>query len=278
MAYTQILVDVRDRIATVTLNRPERRNGYTATMADELGAAFRALNTDPDVRAVVLTASGKDFCVGADLDGGRRFGPEGDEEHGAAWVEPATRAARPIFELDKPVIAAVRGAAVGVGSTMLLPADIRLAATDTRFGFVFARRGIYPEAASTWFLPRLVGLARAQEWMITGRLVPAAEALAAGLVTAVHEPDEVLERAYDLAREIITHCAPVSTAVIRQALLRMSALDSPYPSFELDSRLIASCADNPDTAEGVRSFFERRPPRFTLTVEQDLPGFLPWKA
>jgi enoyl-CoA hydratase/carnithine racemase len=183
-----------------------------------------------------------------------------------------------MFALDQPVIAAVRGAAVGVGSTMLLPADYRLAATDTRFGFVFTRRGIYPEGGSTWFLPRLVGLGRALDWMLSGRLIPADEALAAGLVHAVHEPGDVLAKAYDLARELIAVTAPISTAVIRQALYRMSAYDSPEPAFRLDSQLIASVAGNPDTVEGVVSFFERRPPNFTGTVPGDLPGFLPWRT
>ncbi|WP_284981538.1 enoyl-CoA hydratase-related protein [Arthrobacter sp. efr-133-TYG-118] len=276
MTYEQILVDVRDSIATITLNRPEQRNGYTWTMADELGTAFRAANVDPEVRVVVLAASGKDFCVGAELHRGKRFGP-GPDDDPSMWVEPASRVTRAIFEMDKPVIAAVRGAAVGVGSTLLLPADVRLASTDTRFGFMFARRGIYPEGGSTWFLPRIVGLGRAQEWMITGRLIPAAEALEAGLVSAVHEPDEVLDKAHELAHEFVRNCAPVSVAVIRQALLRMSANDSPYPSFELDSKLIASCADNPDGVEGIASFLERRAPKFPRTVEKDLPDFLPWR-
>jgi enoyl-CoA hydratase/carnithine racemase len=276
MTYEQILVDVRDAIATITLNRPERRNGYTSRMADELAAAFRAANADPDVRVVVLTSTGRDFCVGADMQGGKGFGP-GPDEDALTWVDSATRAVRPIFEMDKPVIAAVRGAAVGVGSTLLLAADIRLASTDTRFGFLFARRGIYPEGGSTWFLPRLVGLGRAQEWMITGRLIPATEALEAGLVSGVHAPGDVLERAYELAREIISSCAPVSLAVIRQGLLRMSAHDSPYPAFELDSKLIASCVGSPDAIEGVESFLERRAPSFPRTVGKDLPGFLPWR-
>jgi enoyl-CoA hydratase/carnithine racemase len=160
---------------------------------------------------------------------------------------------------------------------MVLPADYRLAATDTRFGFVFTRRGIYPEGGSTWFLPRLVGLGRAMDWMISGRLVPAAEALAAGLVHSVHEPDAVLDAAYELARDLIATTAPISTAVIRQALYRMSALDSPEAAFDLDSRLIASCADNPDALEGVESFLQRRPPEFTGVVSRDLPDFLPWR-
>lgn len=268
----QIGYEVADRIATITLNRPEARNGYTITMADEIAAALGAANADPQVRVVVLTGAGADFCVGADLSGGGFATPDAE-----GWVEPASRVCRPMFALDKPVIAAVRGAAVGVGSTMLLPADFRLAATDTRFGFVFTRRGIYPEGGSTWFLPRLVGLGTALDWMLSGRLVPAEEALAAGLVHSLHAPDEVLPKAYELARDLIAVAAPVSSAVIRQALYRMSAYDSPEPAFRLDSQLIASVGANPDAVEGVLSFFEKRPPQFTGRVPDDLPDFLPWR-
>ena len=273
MAYRQISYATTDGIATITLNRPEARNGYTAVMADELADALDVANRDSTVRVVVLTGAGNDFCVGADLSGGGFATP--DEE---GWVEPATRVCRPMYALEKPVIAAVRGAAVGVGSTMLLPADFRLAATDTRFGFVFTRRGIYPEGGSTWFLPRLVGLSRALDWMLSGRLVPANEALAAGLVHSVHEPDDVLPEAYELARQLIEVTSPVSTAVIRQALYRMSAYDSPEPAFRLDSRLIASCGTSADAVEGVLSFFEKRPPQFPGRVPDDLPPFLPWGA
>jgi enoyl-CoA hydratase/carnithine racemase len=269
--YAEITYDVAEHIATLTLNRPEARNGYTIRMADELADALGRANSDPDVRVVVLTGAGETFCVGADLSAGGFTPPDAED-----WVEPATRVCRPLFGMDKPVIAAVRGAAVGVGSTMLLPADYRLAGADARFGFVFSRRGIFPEGGSTWFLPRLVGLARAMDWMLSGRLIPADEALAAGLVHAVHAPEEVLERAYELARELVAKAAPVSTAVIRQALYRMSAHDSPEPAFRLDSRLIAGIATSPDAIEGVMSFFEKRPPAFPGVVPADLPDFLPW--
>lgn len=272
MEYAEITCAVAEHIATLTLNRPEARNGYTIRMADELADALAAANTDPDVRVVVLTGAGETFCVGADLSGGGFAPPDA-----ADWVEPATRVCRPMFNLDKPVIAAVRGAAVGVGSTMLLPADYRLAGSDARFGFVFSRRGIFPEGGSTWFLPRIVGLGRALDWMISGRLIPADEALAAGLVHAVYEPDEVLEAAYELARELITKTSPVSTAVIRQALYRMSAYDSPEAAFRLDSRLIAGLGSSPDAIEGVLSFFEKRPPKFPGAVPDQLPDFLPWR-
>jgi len=272
VGYEQITYAVADRIATITLNRPEARNAYTGEMADEIADAVRRADEDDDVRVLVLTGTGNDFCVGADLSGGSLAAVSSDDE----WVEPATRVVRPLFESNKPVIAAVRGAAVGVGSTMILPADFRLAATDSRFGFVFSRRGIYPEGASTWFLPRIVGLGRAMDWMVSGRLINADEALAAGLVTAVHAPDDVLTKAYELAHEIVEKVAPISAAVIRQALLRMSGFDSPEPSFALDSKLIASVVDNPDAVEGVISFLQRRSPEFTGLVSKDLPTFLPW--
>jgi len=270
--YAEITYAVADRIATLTLNRPQARNGYTIRMADELADALLQANADPDVRVVVLTGAGETFCVGADLSAGGFAPPDAED-----WVEPATRVCRPMFGMDKPVIAAVRGAAVGVGSTMLLPADYRLAGSDARFGFVFSRRGIFPEGGSTWFLPRLVGLGHALDWMISGRLIPADEALAAGLVHSVHEPDEVLDRAYELARELIAKTAPVSAAVIRQALYRMSAHDTPEAAFRLDSRLIAGLGSSPDAIEGVMSFFEKRPPNFPGLVPDDLPDFLPWR-
>jgi len=270
----QVSYAVDDRIATVTLNRPEARNGYTVRMADELAAAFDEADRDESVRVVVMTGTGKDFCVGADLSaGGLDVGSDD-----ASWDEPAGRCSMRIFAMNKPVIAAIRGAAVGAGSTIILPADYRLAATDARFGFVFSRRGLYPEGASTWFLPRLVGLGRAMDWMVSGRVFDAAEALAAGMVHSLHEPDEVLDRAYELARDLIRTTAPVSVAVIRQMLYRMSPLDSPFPVQRLDSRLIAGCATSQEAAEGILSFLQRRDPQWTGQVPGDLPPYLPWRG
>lgn len=273
--YTQITYRVADRIATLTLNRPEARNAYTVTMADELADALYRADQDPEVRVVVLTGTGPDFCVGADLSQG---GFEFDDAAGAdaAWQEPAGRVCRRVFASTKPVIAALNGAAVGGGITITLAADYRLAATDSRFGFVFVRRGIYPEGASTWFLPRLVGLGRALDWMISGRVFDADEALAAGLVHSLHEPAALLDAAYALAAELVSTTAPVSVAVTRQLLYRMSSVDSPDPVHELDSRLIGSIAGNPDAAEGVLSFLHKRAPEFALRVPGDLPDFLPW--
>ncbi|WP_224243117.1 enoyl-CoA hydratase-related protein [Hyalangium gracile] len=276
MSYQHIRSSVADRVATLELHRPEARNGFTITMADELDEALKAADANEEVRVVVLTGAGRDFCVGADLSG-QSFEAARTELPEGGWVEPATRVTRRMFALRKPIIAAVRGAAVGVGSTMILPADFRLAARDSRFGFVFSRRGIYPEAGSSWFLPRIVGMGRAMDWMVSGRLIPAEEALGAGLLKSLHEPDALLDAAYALARELVENTAPVSVAVIRQALYRMSALPSPEPAFELDSQLIATLGQNADAVEGVMSFLQKRPAKFTRTVERDLPPFLPWR-
>ena len=273
MAEEEVLYAVDSGVATITIKRPDRRNSMSWGVITGLRDAVARAKDDKDVRVVVLTGAGNDFCVGADLTAGGGIGGPDETD----WVEPASRVCRPMFALDKPVICAVRGAAVGVGSTMQLPADFRLAATDARYGFVFTRRGIYPEGGSTWFLPRIVGMGRALDWMISGRLIPADEALAAGLVHAVHPSEDVLDRAYELARELIAVTAPVSTAVIRRALYRMSAYDSPEPAFRLDSQLIASCAYNPDAVEGVLSFLQHRAPEFALRVPADLPDFLPWR-
>jgi enoyl-CoA hydratase/carnithine racemase len=276
--YQQITYEVNGPVATIALNRPERRNGYTVRMADELADAFPRADADDDIRVVVLTGHGNDFCVGADL-GGETFADRAtpDEDAPVEYHEPAGRASLAIFAMNKPVIAAIRGAAVGAGSTIILPADYRFAARDSRFGYVFTRRGIVPEGASTWFLPRLVGMGTALDWMISGRVFGADEAHAAGLVHRLHDADDVLPAAYELAQELAATTAPVSVAVTRQLLYRMAALDSPFPARDLDSQLIAGAAGNPDAIEGVVSFLQRRPPEFTGKVSTDLPDYLPWR-
>ncbi|HEY3747916.1 MAG TPA: enoyl-CoA hydratase-related protein [Pseudonocardiaceae bacterium] len=271
--YREITYEVADGVATLALYRPERRNGFTMVMADELADALHRADADDDVRVVILTGHGNDFCVGADLSGGLNVVEEDADE---AYHEPAGRVSLAIYALNKPVIAALRGAAVGAGSTIILPADYRLAATDSRFGYVFARRGMVPEGASAWFLPRVVGMGNALDWMVSGRVFGADEALAAGLVTRLYEPDEVLPAAQALAAELIATTAPVAVAVIRQLLFRLSALDSPFPTRDLDSRLIADAGANPDVIEGVTSFLEKRPPEFPGRVSKDLPDYLPW--
>jgi enoyl-CoA hydratase/carnithine racemase len=286
-AYEQIAYAVADGVATLTLDRPDARNGYTRQMADELAHALRAADADHAVRVVVLTGAGRDFCVGADLSAGagegegRGFSQDVDDEtlrqvEDGTYQEPAGQVTRELYALNKPVIAAVRGAAVGVGSTMLLPADYRLAAHGTKFGFPFTRRGIVPEGASAWFLPRLVGLARAMDWLVSGRIVPADEALDAGLVHSLHEPDDVLDAAYALARDLAEHTAPVSVALTRQLVYRMAWADSPEEVHRLDSRLVFDTVRGADAREGVRSFFERRAPEFPGRVPEDLPPYLPW--
>lgn len=272
MTFEAITYVVEDRIATVTLNRPEARNGYTNQMADELAEAFAHADTDDEVRVVVIAANGKDFCVGMDMSGG-----DVSDFTVPGWVEPATRATRPLSRLNKPVIAAIQGSAVGVGSTLVLPADFRIAASDARFGFVFPRRGLFPEGGSTWFLPRIVGLGRAQDWMLTGRLIPAEEALAAGLVSQVVAPEVLLDKAYALARDLIANTAAVSEAVIRRTLTHMLGEPSPEASFQLDSQLIAHAFASADTVEGIMSFLQKRPPEFTGLVSKDLPDFVPWR-
>ncbi|WP_103354679.1 enoyl-CoA hydratase-related protein [Amycolatopsis sp. CA-128772] len=273
--YAEITYAVAERVAIVTLNRPEARNGYTVRMADELGAALDRADRDEDVRVVVLTGAGEDFCVGADLSqGGFDFDPADGPD--AAWQEPAGRCSKRIFTMNKPVIAALHGAAVGGGLTITLSCDYRLASADSRFGFVFTRRGIYPEGASAWFLPRLVGMGTALDWMISGRVFPASEALGKGLVHQVFPTGTVLEEAMRLAREIVETTAPVSVAVTRQLLYRMAGAESPFPVHELDSKLIGGLGANPDAVEGVLSFLQKRPPSFGMRVEKDLPDYLPW--
>ncbi|HKN52724.1 MAG TPA: enoyl-CoA hydratase-related protein [Amycolatopsis sp.] len=275
--YAEITYAVADRIATVTLNRPEARNGYTIRMADELGDAMDRADRDEDVRVVVLTGAGKDFSVGADLSqGGFDFDPATGPD--AAWQEPAGRCSKRIFTMNKPVIAALHGAAVGGGITITLSCDYRLASADSRFGFVFTRRGIYPEGASAWFLPRLVGMGTALDWMISGRIFDAEEALRTGLVHRVHPTGTVLDEAYKLAKEIAETTAPVSVAVTRQLLYRMASAPSPFPVHELDSKLIGGLGSSPDAVEGVLSFLQKRPPSFGMRVGEDLPPYLPWVA
>ncbi|MFE9763843.1 enoyl-CoA hydratase-related protein [Streptomyces sp. NPDC005808] len=288
--YEQITYAVTDRVATVTLNRPEARNGYTLRMAEEIASALCAAEADPAVRVVVLTGAGRNFCVGADLAAGegaegkeRSFSTSDDERTLAevaagTYQEPAGLVTRVLYAMNKPVIAAVRGAAVGVGSTMLLPADYRLASVDCKFGFPFSRRGIVPEGASVWFLPRLVGTGPALDWLVSGRIVAADEALRTGLVNSLHDPDKVLDAAYDLAAELVAHTAPVSVALIRQMVYRMAWADSPEETHRLDSRLVFDTLRGPDALEGVQSFFERREPNFPGRVPEDLPDYLPWRG
>lgn len=285
MTYTEIEYEVRDGIATITLNRPHRMNAYTQVMRVETLDAFDRVDADDEVRAVVVTGAGKAFCAGADLGGGgdtfnknkTRDMFAGDDDvlaDGTPRDGGGTVALR-IARCLKPVIGAFNGAAVGVGVTMTLPMDVRLASDKARFGFVFARRGIVTEAASSWFLPRLVGIAQAMEWAATGRVFDAREALDGGLVSRVYAPDELLPAAYELAREIADNTSAVAVATIRRLMWSGLSASSPWDAHAADSRLMAALGGAPDAAEGVTSFLEKRPAKFPMRVSTDLPAQVP---
>jgi len=275
MEYTQITYEVADSIATITLSRPERMNAFTDVMMREVIDAFDQVDADDDVRVVIVTGSGdRAFCAGADLGGGGgTFAKGGSDIQTDVGVprDGGGMVSLRIFDCKKPVIGAINGAAVGVGVTMTLPMDIRLASDNARFGFVFARRGIVPEACSSWFLPRLVGISAAAEWCYSGRVFPAAEALERGLVRSVHAPDDLLPAAIELAREIADNTAPVSVALTRQMLWRMLGADHPMEAHRVDSRGIQSRGASADSKEGVESFLEKRPPVYPVKVSDGLP-------
>ena len=275
--YEQIMYEVADNVATFTLNRPDQLNAFTTTMMRELIDAFDRTDADDDVRAVVVTGSGRGFCAGADLSGGGETFNAGDRPPTPDQIrDGGGLLTLRIYESKKPVIAAINGPAVGVGVTMTLPMDIRLASESARIGFVFARRGIVPEAASSWFLPRVVGISRAMEWVATGRVFPASEALEAGLVRSLYPPEQLLPAAYELAREIADNASPVSVALSRQMLWRMLGADHPMEAHKIDSRAIYERGRSPDAREGVVSFLEKRPAKFPGRVSTDMPGFFPW--
>ena len=279
----QIIEDLEAGILTITLNRPDRLNAWTATMFHDLMAAFHRADVDDEVRAVIVTGAGRGFCAGADLErGGETFDRRARSRTDAA-AETGAETPRDaggqltlrIFECTKPVIAAVNGPAVGVGATMTLPMDIRLAAEDARFGFVFVRRGIVPEAASSWFLPRVVGISQALEWAMTGRVFSAQEALAGRLVRSLHPRDELLDAARALAREIADNAAPVSVALARRMLWRMLGAEHPMLAHRVDSRAMLVRGQSADVVEGIGSFLEKRPPQFTDRVSDGLPDVFP---
>jgi enoyl-CoA hydratase/carnithine racemase len=279
--FEQIRYEVSDGVATITLHRPDQLNAFTGRMMNEMISAFDLVDADDDVRAVIVTGSGRAFCAGADLSaGGETFSRGGSDVQTDRGVprDGGGMLTLRIFESKKPVIGAINGPAVGVGVTMTLPMDIRVASTAARFGFVFARRGIVPEAASSWFLPRIVGISQALEWSYSGRVFPADEALAGGLVRSLHEPDELLPAARAIASEIAEHSAPVSVALIRQMMWRMLGADHPMAAHRADSRGILSRGRSADVREGVTSFLEKRAPVFTDRVSHDLPDLFPeWR-
>jgi len=278
--FQEILYEVGDRVATITLNRPERMNAFTVRMCHELIAALDRADEDDEVRSVIVTGAGKAFCAGADLgSGGGTF--DGSQAGSTRTVDThrdeGGLVALRIYEMKKPVIGAINGAAVGVGITMTLPMDLRIAAAGAKIGFVFARRGIVPEAASSWFLPRLVGISQAAEWAYTGRIFHAEEAHAAGLVSRVVEPIEVVATAREIAREIAENTSAVSIALTRKLLWTMLGASSPMEAHRVDSKCIFWMGKSPDAYEGVRSFLEKRPPRFTMKPSADMPPFYPWR-
>lgn len=279
MDYSQILYEVTDHIATITLNRPEQLNAFTGTMMRELIDAFDRVDADDAVRVVIVTGAGRGFCAGADLSGGGETFSRGGSDEVPQDVgiprDGGGLVSLRIFECKKPVIGAINGAAVGVGVTMTLPMDIRLASEHAKFGFVFARRGIVPEACSSWFLPRLVGISQAAEWCYSGRVFPAAEALAGRLVRSVHPADELLPAARAIAAEIAANTAPVSIALTRQMLWRMLGADHPMEAHKVDSRGILERGRTADAREGVVSFLEKRSPEFPVKVSDGLPDIFP---
>jgi len=272
--FEEIRAEATDGVLTITLNRPERLNAFTETMRRELIAAFDLADADDDVRAVVVTGEGRGFCAGADLAKGGETFDWSEREAADGWDAPRDgggQVSLRIFDCTKPVIAAINGPAVGVGITMTLPMDIRLVAEGARIGFVFARRGIVPEACSSWFLPRIVGISQAMEWVASGRVFDAQEALAGGLVRSVHAPDELLPAAHGIAREIADNTAPVSVALARRLLWRMLGADHPMAAHRADSRAMYSRGQSADAREGVQSFLEKRPAVFPDRVSGGLP-------
>ena len=276
--YTQIRYEVSDSTATITLARPEKMNAFTGVMMRELLDVFDVIDADDAVRAVIVTGDGKAFCAGADLSSGAKTFDDGD------WSSTSDDSVRRdgggqvtlrIFACKKPVIAAINGAAVGIGATMTLPMDVRLASSAARIGFVFTRRGIVPEACSSWFLPRVVGISRAAEWVYTGRILSADEAHEGDLVRTVYAPDELLPAARMLAREIADNTSGVSVALSRQMLWRMLGADHPMQAHRVDSRAIQLRGRSADAHEGVTSFLEKRPAQFSDSVAASLPDVFP---
>jgi len=274
--FSTIAYEVVDGIGTITLNRPDKLNAFDATMMAELILAFDRTDADDTVKAVIVTGTGeRAFCAGLDLSGGAdalRF----EAESSGVSRDIGGRLTLRIFESLKPVIAAVNGPAIGIGATMQLAMDIRVASSNARYGFVFARRGITPEAASSWFLPRLVGIQTALAWCYSGRLISSEEAFRRGLLYSVHAPHELLPAAHAIAREIVENSAPVAIALTRQMMWRMLGAQHPMDAHRIDSRAVQSRGESSDAGEGVAAFLEKRAPHFSNRVSADMPTFFPW--
>ncbi len=278
MDYSTILYDLEDNVLIITLNRPEILNAFNREMMTEMIDALDKADADDNVRAIIVTGAGRGFCAGADLSaGGNTFNAEArDDREDGLHRDGGGRLALRIFECKKPIIAAINGAAVGIGATMTLPMDIRLCSTKAKFGFVFARRGIVPEACSSYFLPRVVGISQALEWCYSGRVFPGDEALVGGLVRSVHQPDDLLAAAKVIAREIADNTSAISVTLIRQMMWKMLGADHPMEAHKIDSRGIYFAGKAADAKEGVESFLEKRAAKFPLKVSEDMPEFYPW--
>ena len=278
MDYSTILYDLEDNVLLITLNRPEILNAFNRDMMAEMIDALNKADADDNVRAIIVTGAGRGFCAGADLSaGGNTFNAEArDDRENGLHRDGGGRVTLRIFECKKPIIAAINGAAVCIGATMTLPMDIRLCSTKAKFGFVFARRGIVPEACSSYFLPRVVGISQALEWCYSGRVFPSGEALTGGLVRSIHEPDDLLPAAKVIAREIADNTSAVSVTLIRQMLWKMLGADHPMEAHKIDSRGIYFAGKAADAKEGVESFLEKRTAKFPLKVSEDMPEFYPW--
>jgi len=282
MSFSQIHYEVEDAVCTVTLNRPDRLNAVTSTMLGELREAWDRADADDAVRAVIVTGAGRAFCAGADLGAGgttfvyRRASARGRATSAEDHRDGGGTVTLRIFDMKKPVIAAINGPAVGFGITLTLPMDVRIASTAARIGFVFARRGVVPEACSTWFLPRLVGISQAAEWVYTGRVFGADEALAARLVSRVVAPEALLPTARQLALEIAQNTSAVSVTLARQMMWKLLGADHPAEAHRLDSLAMFWTGRSADAREGISAFLEKRPARFTLRPSADLPPFYPW--
>ncbi len=275
--YETIIYEVDNGILTLTLNRPEKLNAFTGTMLQELLDAFDRADADDEIRTIIVTGAGRAFCAGADLSGGGdTFNADTKGDRAGMQPDGGGLLTLRIYECKKPIIAAINGPAVGVGLTMTLAMDIRLAADVAKFGFVFARRGIVPEACSSYFLPRVVGISQALEWCYSGRVFPAQEALDGGLVKSLHEKTALLSAARDIARDVADNTSAISVTLIRHMMWRMLGADHPIEAHKIDSRGVYHLGRGQDAKEGVEAFLEKRPPRFQGKVSEDLPEYFPW--
>ncbi len=279
MSYETITYEIEGPLLILTLNRPDRLNAFTHVMRDELINAFDKADEDDGVRAIIMTGAGRAFCAGADLAAGEdtfNYDARGVKSDTDIHRDGGGRVTLRMFQCKKPIIGALNGAAVGIGVTMTLPMDIRIASTESKFGFVFSRRGIVPEACSSWFLPRIVGISQALDWVYSGRVFPAEEAKEGGLVRSLHAPEELMDAAREIAMGYVEQTSAVSVALSRQMMWRMLGADHPMEAHKVDSRGIYHMGQSADVAEGVTSFLEKRPAKFSMKPSSDMPVYYPW--